>query len=75
MHVGSSPEVLLQLLRKARHRPGWCRRRTSLKAQMMKELLRPMTSGDALTGTDDSDSGSGSGAGAGSTGALGEFAS
>ena len=36
----------------------------------MKELLKPMTNGDPLTGTDeDSDSGAGSG------GALGEFAS
>ena len=37
---------------------------------MMQELLKPMTHGDALTGTDeDEDSGAGSG------GALGEFAS
>ena len=36
----------------------------------MQELLKPMTSGDSLTGTDeDEDSGAGSG------GALGEFAS
>ncbi len=40
------------------------------EGQMMKELLKPMTGGDALTGVeDDSDSGVGSG------GALGEFAS
>ena len=38
------------------------------EAQMMKELLKPMTAANALTGEDD-DSGSGSG------GALGEFAS
>jgi Rod binding domain-containing protein len=38
------------------------------EAQMMKELLKPMTSGGSLTGEDeDSDAGSG--------GALGEFAS
>jgi Rod binding domain-containing protein len=38
------------------------------EGQMMKELLKPMTSNDALTGSDDdSDSGS--------NGALGEFAS
>ena len=37
----------------------------------MKELLKPMTGGDALTGTEDGDSDSG----AGSEGALGEFAS
>jgi Rod binding domain-containing protein len=38
---------------------------------MMKELLKPMTDGDALTGAEDGDSDSG----AGSEGALGEFAS
>lgn len=38
------------------------------EAQMMKELLKPLTSGSTLTGEDD-DSSSGSG------GALGEFAS
>ena len=37
----------------------------------MKELLKPMTGGDALTGAEDGDSDSG----AGSEGALGEFAS
>lgn len=37
------------------------------EAQMMKELLKPMTSGDALTNDGDADEGSG--------GALGEFAS
>jgi len=37
------------------------------EAQMMKELLRPMTAGSALLGDDDSD--------AGGNGALGEFAS
>ena len=36
----------------------------------MKELLKPMTNGDALTGTDADE-----GSGAGSGGALGEFAS
>ncbi len=45
------------------------------EGQMMKQLLEPMTDGDALTGSEDSDSGFGSGSGAGSTGALGEFAS
>jgi Rod binding domain-containing protein len=38
---------------------------------MMKELLKPMTGGDALTGAEDDDSDSGAGSG----GALGEFAS
>jgi Rod binding domain-containing protein len=37
------------------------------EAQMMKELLKPMTRGDALTNDGDEDQGSG--------GALGEFAS
>ena len=39
--------------------------------QMMKELLKPMTGGDALAGTEDGDLDSG----AGPEGALGEFAS
>ena len=40
------------------------------EGQMMQQLLKPMTHGDALTGTDaDADSGAGSG------GALSEFAS
>src|SRR5438445_654768 len=38
------------------------------EAQMMKELLKPMTGGDALIGNDDE-------SGAGSGGVLGEFAS
>jgi len=42
---------------------------------MMKQLLEPMTDGDALTGAEDGDSGLGSGSGTGSTGALSEFAS
>ncbi|MGB8029417.1 MAG: hypothetical protein WCF30_07100 [Terracidiphilus sp.] len=45
------------------------------EGQMMKELLEPMMSGDALTGAADGDSDLGSGSGSGSTGALGEFAS
>jgi Rod binding domain-containing protein len=40
------------------------------EAQMMKELLEPMTGKDALTGED-----ADSGGDAGATGALGEFAS
>jgi Rod binding domain-containing protein len=46
--------------------PRLVRSAHEFEAQMMKELLKPMTSGDALTGGDE-DSGSG--------GALGEFAS
>lgn len=45
------------------------------EGQMMKQLLEPMTKGDALTGADDGDSDLGSGTGTGSSGALGEFAS
>ncbi len=41
------------------------------EGQMMKELLKPMTDGDALTGTEDGDSDRGAGSG----GALAEFAS
>jgi Rod binding domain-containing protein len=40
------------------------------EAQMMKELLKPMTGKDALTGEDEAD-----GADANANGALGEFAS
>ena len=40
------------------------------EAQMMKELLKPMTGKDALTGEDDDAAGD-----SGSNGALGEFAS
>jgi len=43
------------------------------EAQMMQELMKPMTHGSSLTGEDDGDSDSDSGAGSG--GALGEFAS
>ncbi len=40
------------------------------EGQIMKELLKPMTNGDGLTGADDDTD-----SGAGSNGALGEFAS
>jgi Rod binding domain-containing protein len=50
--------------------PRLVRAAHEFEGQMMKELLNPMTNGDALTGTDaDQDAGAGSG------GALGEFAS
>jgi Rod binding domain-containing protein len=48
--------------------PRLVRAAHEFEAQMMKELLKPMTNGSALTGDDD-DSSSGAG------GALGEFAS
>jgi Rod binding domain-containing protein len=48
--------------------PRLVRAAHEFEAQMMKELLKPMTGGDSLTGEDgDSDANSG--------GALGEFAS
>jgi Rod binding domain-containing protein len=50
--------------------PRLVRAAHEFEGQMMKELLKPMTNGDALTGEDgdgDSDAGSGS--------AIGEFAS
>ena len=50
--------------------PRLVRAAHEFEGQMMQELLKPMTHGDALTGTDaDEDSGAGSG------GALSEFAS
>lgn len=49
--------------------PRLVRAAHEFEGQMMKQLLQPMTEGDALTGAgDDAD------AGAGSNGALGEFA-
>jgi len=48
--------------------PRLVRAAHEFEAQMMKELLKPMTNSDALTGDEDSSS-------AGSTGALGEYAS
>ncbi len=51
--------------------PRLVRAAQEFEGQMMKELLKPMTGGDALTGAKDGDSDSGSG----SEGALGEFAS
>lgn len=48
--------------------PRLVRAAHEFEGQMMKELLKPMTAGDSVTGEDgDSDSGSG--------GALGQFAS
>ena len=48
--------------------PRLVRAAHEFEAQMMKELLKPLTGGDALSGEDDSSS-------SGSGGALGEFAS
>ncbi len=50
--------------------PRLVRAAHEFEAQMMKEFLKPMTGGDALTGEDDSSEGSW-----GSNGAMGEFAS
>ena len=49
--------------------PRLMRAAQEFEAQMMKELLKPMTGQDALTGADTSDGDTGAG------GALGEFAS
>jgi Rod binding domain-containing protein len=51
--------------------PRLVRAAHEFEGQMMKELLKPMTGGDALTGAQDGDSDSG----AGSEVALSEFAS
>lgn len=54
--------------------PRLVRAAHEFEGQMMQELLKPMTHGDALTGTDqDQDQDEDSGAGSG--GALSEFAS
>jgi Rod binding domain-containing protein len=50
--------------------PRLVRAAHEFEAQMMKELLKPMTGKDALTGEDDGTDGDG-----GASGALGEFAS
>jgi Rod binding domain-containing protein len=50
--------------------PRLVRAAHEFEGQMMKELLKPMTGGDALTGAEDGDLDSG----AGSEGALSEFA-
>ena len=50
--------------------PRLVRAAHEFEAQMMKELLKPMTGTDALTGEDED-----AGGDAGSNGALGEFAS
>ena len=50
--------------------PRLVRAAHEFEAQMMKELMKPMTGGDSLTGEEDDSSG-----GAGAGGALGEFAS
>jgi Rod binding domain-containing protein len=50
--------------------PRLVRAAHEFEGQMMKELLKPMTGGDGLTGAEDDEDSSG-----GSTGALGEFAS
>jgi Rod binding domain-containing protein len=53
--------------------PKLVRAAHEFEAQMMQELLRPMTSGDGLTGGDDG-SGMELGSGSGSGGALADFA-
>jgi Rod binding domain-containing protein len=50
--------------------PRLVRAAHEFEGQMMQELLKPMTNGDVLTGTDEDEN-----SGAGSGGALSEFAS
>jgi Rod binding domain-containing protein len=50
--------------------PRLVRAAHEFEGQMMQQLLKPMTHGDALTGSDDDED-----SGAGSGGALGELAS
>jgi Rod binding domain-containing protein len=54
--------------------PKLVRAAHEFEAQMMKELLRPMAGGDALTGDEDG-SGMELGSGSGADGALSDFAS
>lgn len=51
--------------------PQLVRAAHEFEGQMMEELLKPMTAGDALAGAEDGDSDSGAGSG----GALSDFAS
>ena len=71
MQVGSVNENAVAGRAGDAPQPRLVRAAHEFEGQMMKELLKPMTGGDALTGAEDSDSDSGSG----SEGALGEFAS
>jgi Rod binding domain-containing protein len=58
----------------AERSPKLVRAAHEFEAQMMKELLKPMTNGDTLTGDDEGADGV-LDSGAGSGGTLGEFAS
>jgi Rod binding domain-containing protein len=66
--LGIGAEEAAHSTQAATPQPKLVRAAHEFEGQMMKELLKPMTAGNGLTGDDDdSDSGSG--------GALGEFAS
>jgi Rod binding domain-containing protein len=66
--MASVPTDLVQIENGPKGQPRLVRAAHEFEAQMMKELLKPLNSSDALTGDeDDSSAGSGS--------ALGEFAS
>lgn len=75
MHVGSIAGSTAATAAQSAPSPRLVQAAHEFEGQMMKQLLEPMTNGDALTGAEDGDLGLGSGSGAGSTGALGEFAS
>jgi Rod binding domain-containing protein len=68
LSVGTGAGGVVQALSPQTTQPRLVRAAHEFEAQMMKELLKPMTAADGLTGEDE-DAGSGSG------GALGEFAS
>jgi len=70
MQVGTIGGSRLQQETPAGPAPKLVHAAHEFEGQMMKELLKPMTSGDALFGDEGDDS-----SGAGSEGALGEFAS
>jgi len=65
--MGAEREQVATTTSQATPQPRLVRAAHEFEAQMMKELLKPMTGGDGLTGDEDS-------SGAGSAGALGEFA-
>ncbi len=59
--VAQTPQTATQAV----PQPRLIRAAHEFEAQLMKELLKPLTSGDGLTGSDDE---------SGSTGALGDYA-
>jgi Rod binding domain-containing protein len=71
LHLGTTTASVSSTVQSALQptpQPRLVRAAQEFEAQMMKELLKPMTDGNGLTGEDEED-------GAGAGGALGEFAS